>query len=102
LRSRRFTPAPEEIFKSCSAFQPLFKLRSRQGVLGEMRFTSVCPNRSLPQDWANMSNGKRSFPGVREMKRRRFYTDLLTAVIAGLILSGLLAAALWLLARYRV
>lgn len=49
-----------------------------------------------------MSNGKRSFPGVREMKRRRFYTDLLTAIIAGLILSGLLAAALWVLARYRV
>ena len=49
-----------------------------------------------------MSNGRRSFPGVRQMKRKRFYTDLLTALIAGLILSGLLAGALWLLARYRV
>jgi hypothetical protein len=49
-----------------------------------------------------MANGKRHFPSMREMKRRRLYSDLLTAIIAGLILSGLLAAALWFLARYRV
>ncbi len=49
-----------------------------------------------------MSNGKKPFPTLQEMKRRRFYTDLLTALIAGLILSGLLAAVLWFLARYRV
>ena len=49
-----------------------------------------------------MANEKRQFPTLREMKRRRLYTDLVTALIAGLILSGLLAAALWLLARYRV
>lgn len=49
-----------------------------------------------------MSNEKRQFPTVREMKRRRLFTDLLIALIAGLILSGLLAAVLWLLARYRV
>jgi hypothetical protein len=49
-----------------------------------------------------MSNGKRAFPSHREMKRRRLYADLLTAIIAGLILSGLLAAVLWYLARYRV
>jgi hypothetical protein len=49
-----------------------------------------------------MSNGKRAFPGMREMKRRRFYSDLLMALIAGLLLSGLLAAVLWFLARYRV
>jgi hypothetical protein len=49
-----------------------------------------------------MSDGKRHFPTSREMKRRRFYSDLLTAVIAGLLLSGLLAAALWFLARYRI
>jgi dsRNA-specific ribonuclease len=35
------------------------------------------------------------------MKRRKFYADLLTAIIAGLILSGLLAATLWFLARHR-
>jgi len=36
------------------------------------------------------------------MKRQRLYSDLLTALIAGLILSGLLAAVLWFLARYRI
>jgi hypothetical protein len=36
------------------------------------------------------------------MKRRRLYSDLLTALIAGLILSALLATALWFLARYRI
>lgn len=49
-----------------------------------------------------MSNEKRQFPTVREMKRRRLFSDLLIALTAGLILSGLLAAVLWLLARYRV
>ena len=45
---------------------------------------------------------KREFPSGREMKRRRLYADLATAIIAGLILSGLLATVLWLLARYRI
>lgn len=45
---------------------------------------------------------KRHFPSSREMRRRRLFSDLLTAVIAGLILSGLLAAALWFLARFRI
>jgi hypothetical protein len=49
-----------------------------------------------------MATEKRHFPTPKEMKRRRLYSDLLTAIIAGLILSGLLAAALWLLAKYRV
>jgi hypothetical protein len=49
-----------------------------------------------------MATEKRHFPTPKEMKRRRMYSDLLTAIIAGLILSGLLAAALWFLARYRV
>jgi hypothetical protein len=57
---------------------------------------------TFPYDRAYMSNEKRQFPTVREMKRRRLYTDLLIALVAGLILSGLLAAVLWLLARYRV
>jgi len=49
-----------------------------------------------------MGHGKRAFPSQREMKRRRLYADLLTAIIAGLILSGFLAAVLWYLARFRV
>ena len=49
-----------------------------------------------------MSTAKRAFPSQRQMKRRRMFADLLLAIIAGLILSGLLAAGLWLLARYRV
>jgi hypothetical protein len=49
-----------------------------------------------------MAAEKRHFPTIKEMKRKRMYSDLLTALIAGLILSGLLAAALWFLARYRV
>ncbi|HTL18784.1 MAG TPA: hypothetical protein VL793_16220 [Patescibacteria group bacterium] len=49
-----------------------------------------------------MSNAKRSFPSQREMKRKRLYADLAMAIIAGLILSGVLAALLWFLARYRV
>ena len=61
-----------------------------------VQFVSSC------QDRTNMSNGKRPFPSPQQMKRRRFYSDLLTALIAGLILSGLLAAALWFLSKYRV
>jgi hypothetical protein len=49
-----------------------------------------------------MGNAKRTFPTQREMKRRRLYADLLLAIIAGLILSGLLATILWFLAKYRV
>jgi len=49
-----------------------------------------------------MATEKRHFPTPKEMKRRRLYSDLLTAIIAGGILSGLLAAALWFLAKYRV
>jgi hypothetical protein len=49
-----------------------------------------------------MRHEKAQFPSVREMKRRRLYTDLLIALVAGLILSGLVALALWLLARYRI
>ena len=49
-----------------------------------------------------MSTEKRQFPTLKEMKRRRLYTDLLIALVAGLILSGLLAGILWALARYRL
>jgi len=48
-----------------------------------------------------MNGAKRTFPSQREMHRRRMVSDLLTALIAGLVLSGLLAGALWFLSRHR-
>jgi hypothetical protein len=49
-----------------------------------------------------MSSAKQAFPSQREMRRKKMVADLLTALIAGLILSGLLAAILWFLSRNRV
>lgn len=49
-----------------------------------------------------MSGAKKTFPTQRQMHRKRMVSDLLTALIAGLVLSGLLAGILWFLSRYRV
>jgi hypothetical protein len=49
-----------------------------------------------------MSSAKHAFPSQREMRRKKMVSDLLTALIAGLILSGLLAAILWFLSRSRI